>query len=149
MASEMTNPLSSAWQPEAVSGPETVSNRRLWFEFVASVAAWYCLGFLDSVIAWRACVHQEQFGGPSPHPGALILYFLLWIALFGLASLTGIMSYRTWRALSGAGELLSAEGWERKEFMSLSGLFISVTLGFGFLWMCLPLFILQMCTRAR
>ena len=132
MASEMTTP-----------------DRRLWFEFGASATAWLCLGSLDMVIAWRACVHQEQFGGPSSHPGARILYFVLWIALFGLAALAGSMSYRTWRTLSGAGELLRAEGREREEFMSLSGLFISVTLGFGFLWMCLPLFMLQMCARAR
>lgn len=145
----MTNPLSSAWQPEAGSGPETVSNRRLWFEFVASVVAWYCLGALDSVIAWRSCVHQEQFGGPSPHPEARVLYFVLWIAVCATASLTGIMSYRTWRALSGAAGLMSAEGRERKEFMSLCGLFISATLGCGFFWFCLPLFMLQMCVRAR
>jgi hypothetical protein len=60
-----------------------------------------------------------------------------------------IPAYRSWRALSGEQELLRAEGRERREFMSLSGLFISVTLGFGFLWMCLPLFLLQMCARAR
>ena len=59
------------------------------------------------------------------------------------------MSYRSWRRLSGAAGLLSAEGRERKEFMSLCGLFISVTLGFGFVWMCIPLFMLQMCARTR
>jgi hypothetical protein len=149
MGSEMTNTMSGAPQPEAASGPETISNSRLWFEFAASATAWLCLGCLDMVIAWRACVHQEQFGGPSSHPVARILYFVLWIALFALASLAGSMSYRTWRTLSGAGGLLSAEGRERKEFMSLCGLFISVTLGFGFVWMCVPLFMLQMCARTR
>lgn len=141
--------MSSAWQSEAQHSPQAIPNSRLWFEFAASAIAWLCLGSLDVVIVWRACVHQEQFGGPSPHPGARILHFALWIASFGLAVLAGCMSYRTWRTLSGTDDLLRAEGRERKEFMSLSGLFISLTLGCGFLWMCLPLFILQMCERTR
>lgn len=149
MASEMTDPVNNTPRPEAASTPETISNDRLWFELAASAIAWLCLGSLDLVIAWRACVHQEQFGGPSSHPGARILYFVFWIALSGVAMLAGRMSYRSWRALSGESRLLSAEGRERREFMSLSGLFISVTLGFGFFWMCLPLFLLQMCERAR
>lgn len=149
MDSEMTNSMSSALQPEAANSPEAISNRRLWFEFAASAIAWLCLGTFDVVIIWRACVHLEQFGAPSSHPGARILHFVLWITLFGIAAMAGSMSYRTWRALSGANELLRAEGRERKEFMSLSGLFISVSLGIGFLWMCLPLFILPMCARAR
>ncbi len=145
----MTNSVSSDRQPEAEGSREAIPNGRLWFEFSASVIAWFCLGVADVVITWRACVHEEQFGGPSSHPGARILYFVMWGALFGLASLAGTMSYRSWRTLSGTSELLRAEGRERKEFMSLAGLFISVTLGMGFIWMCLPLFIMQMCARAR
>jgi hypothetical protein len=149
MGSEMTNTMSGALQEQAAGNPEGSSDRRMWFEFAASAASWIFLGISESVIAWRACVHQEQFGGPSSHPAARILYFLLWIASFGLALLAGGMSYRTWRKLCGASDLLRAEGRERKEFMSLSGLFISITLGIGFLWMCLPLFMLQMCARTR
>jgi hypothetical protein len=149
MVSEMTNYISSNAQHENATHPEASSNTRLWFEFAASIVAWLSLGIFDSVVAWRACVHQEQFGGASSHPGARVLYFVLWIVWFGTASLSGSMSYRTWRRLSGASGLLSAEGRERGEFMSLCGLFITTTLGCGFLWMCLPLFILQMCLRAR
>ncbi|MBW4037425.1 MAG: hypothetical protein HIU91_00875 [Acidobacteria bacterium] len=146
---EMTNPMSSDPRHDNARHPETPPNKRLWFEFAASVFAWLSLGSLDCVVAWRACVHQEQFGGASYHPGARVLYFVLWIALFGIAFLSGSMAYRTWRRLSDASGLLSAEGRERREFMSLCGLFITLTLGCGFFWMCLPLFILQMCLRAR
>jgi hypothetical protein len=128
---------------------ETKHNLRLWHEFGSSVVAWLCLNCLNSVVSWRACVHREQFGGPSPHPGARVLYFLLWLAFFGLASLTGVQSYRSWRKLSGKSDVLRAEGRERKEYMSLCGLFISLTLCMGFLWLCLPLFMLQMCERVR
>lgn len=127
----------------------THHNFRLWHEFGSSVIAWLSLNCLNSVVAWRACVHQEQFGTASSHPGARIIYFVLWVAFFGLASLTGAQSYRTWRRLSGASDLLSPEGRERKEYMSLCGLFISVTLGIGFLWLSLPLFIIPMCLRTR
>jgi hypothetical protein len=139
----------STLQPAASDSTESHHDLRLWHEFGSSVIAWLSLNCLNSVVAWRSCVHQEQLGNPSPHPGARLLYFLLWIAFFGLASLTGAQSYRTWRRLSGASDLLSAEGRERKEYMSLCGLFISVTLGIGFLWLSLPLFMIQMCLRTR
>ena len=149
MGSEMTNTMSAGFQPQAAGNPQEISTRRVWFEFAACAGSWIFLGIFESVIAWRACVHQEQFGGPSPHPIARALYFLLWITSFGLALLAGTLSYRTWRRLCGASKLLRAEGRERQEFMSLSGLFITITLGLGFFWMCLPLFMLQMCARTR
>jgi len=148
MDSEMSNPANI---PQLATGDpmEIKRNLRLWHEFGSSVVAWFCLNCLNSVISWRACVHQEEFGEPSSHPGARVLYFFVWIAFFGLASLTGAQAYRTWRKLSGTSDVLRAEGRERKEYMSLCGLFISITLGIGFLWLCLPLFILQMCVRTR
>ncbi|MGA7158753.1 MAG: hypothetical protein WBY53_18045 [Acidobacteriaceae bacterium] len=103
----------------------------------------------DMFISWLACVHQEQYGGPSYHPFARALFFIFAVLLFGLALLTGYMSYRSWRDLSRASDLIQAEGRERKEFMSLAGFFISVTLGFGIFWLSIPLFIFQMCARAR
>jgi hypothetical protein len=126
-----------------------IHDGRLWFQVAATGVAWFSLGLADIVITWRACVHEEQFGGPSAHPGARLLYFGMWIAVFGLALLAGTMSYRSWRALSGVSDLLYAEGRERKEFMSQAGFFISLTLGIGLVWLCLPLFILQMCARTR
>lgn len=146
MAFDMTNSLSNDLQAEAAA-PQ--SDRRLWFQFAAAAIAWHVLCASDMMILWGACVHQEQFGGPSSHPGAFILFFVLWFVLFGLAALAGLMSYRSWRRLSGSSELLRAEGRDRKEFMSLAGLFVSVTLGAGFIWLCLPLFILEMCARTR
>ena len=141
--------MSGAVQQQVAGNPEEISNRRVWFEFAASAASWLFLGCLESVIAWRACVHQEQFGGPSPHPVR---------AFFISCCGSRYSASRHWPAscptalggrLCGTSNLLRAEGRERKEFMSLSGLFISITLGIGFLWMCLPLFMLQMCARTR
>lgn len=145
----MTNPSSSDERSQDPGGSAEVPNGRLWFQVAAAGVAWFGLGLADIVITWRACVHQEQFGGPSAHPGARLLYFVMWVALFGLAVLAGTMSYRSWRMLSGISDLLYAEGRERKEFMSQAGFFISLTLGIGIVWLCLPLFILQMCARTR
>ena len=145
----MTNRLSNAEQAGSVLGTKTSSDNWLWFQVAASTFAWFGLGTADMIITWRACVHEEKFGGPSSHPGAFVLYFVLWIVLFALATFAGTISYRNWRALSGVGQLICAEGTERKEFMSLAGLFMSLTLGIGMVLLCLPLFILQMCARAR
>jgi hypothetical protein len=149
MVSNMANPMSNDLQQEEEGRREAVHNGRLWFEFSATVIAWFSLGVTDVVITWLACVHDEQYGGPSSHPNARVLYFVMWAILFGLASMAGTMSYRSWRTLSGTSDVLRAEGRERKEFMSQAGLFISVTLGMGFIWLCIPLFIMQMCARAR
>ncbi len=101
------------------------------------------------LISWRACLHEEQFGGPSAHPGALILFFVVTGLLFAATVLVGFMSYRTWQKLSSVTKLLDAEGRERSEFMSLAGLFVSVTLGAGIIWFCVPLFVIKMCVRWR
>ena len=149
MAFDMTDQPHSARQEEDAGDSATPGNRRLWFQVAASGVAWFSLGLIDAVITWRACVHEEQFGGPSAHPGARALYFVAWVVLFGLGALAGWMSYRSWRMLSGPGDLLYAEGTERREFMAQAGFFISLTLGIGFVWLCLPLFLIEMCARTR
>lgn len=128
---------------------ETVPTSRLLFGVGASVWAWFGVGLSDMFITWQACLHQEEFGGPSAHPGARVLFFVFTFLLLGLAAVAGTMSYRDWRRLSGATTVLQAEATERKAFMAWAGLFISFTLGVGIVWLCLPLFILQMCIRAR
>ena len=145
----MTVQSSSDGQIEVAHDPAPIPNRRLWFQVAGSGIAWFSLGLADIVITWRACVHEEQFGGPSSHPGARVLYFVMWFLLAALALLAGWMSYRSWRSLSEKSDLLYAEGREREEFMSQAGFFISLTLGIGILWLSLPLFLIEMCARTR
>ncbi len=71
------------------------------------------------------------------------------IALICLAVIAGASSYRKWKTVSERTALLQAEGRERRQFIALAGLFMSLTLGFGMLWFCLPLFIIQICLRVR
>lgn len=144
----MTTLHGNDWQPEAATN-SLATNSRLWFQVAASCVSWFALGLADILITWRACVHEEQFGGSSAHPEARVLYFVAWIVLFGLALLAGTMSYRSWRMFSGVSDLLKSEGRQRKEFMAQAGFFISLTLGIGIVWLFLPLLIIQMCARAR
>jgi hypothetical protein len=145
----MATLFNSERQREGDEGSEPVNDRRLWFEVAGSGVAWFALGLADLMITWRACVHEEQFGGPSAHPGAHATYFVMWLLLAGLALLAGTLSYRSWRMFVGIGDLLDSEGRERKEFMSQAGFFVSLTLGIGIVWLSLPLFIIQMCLRTR
>lgn len=120
-----------------------------WFGVAGSAMAWLALGIGDVLITWRACLHPELFGEPSNSPNARILYFVITFVLIGLAVMAMVSSYQNWKKSSVRMALLRAEGRERTEFIALAGLFMSFTLGFGMLWLCLPLFVIQMCVRAR
>ena len=120
-----------------------------WFGVAGSALAWIALGAGDILITWQACRHWELFGEPGNSPNAHILYFVITFVLIGLAVMAGISSYQSWKKFSDRRALLCAEGRERTEFIALAGLFMSLTLGFGMLWLCLPLFVIQMCLRAR
>jgi hypothetical protein len=61
----------------------------------------------------------------------------------------GTLSYRNWRAISPQNEILEASATDRREFMALLGVFVSVTLGMGVLWLSIPLFLIEFCLRAK
>jgi hypothetical protein len=120
-----------------------------WFGIAGSAVAWLALGIGDILITWRACMRSDPFGEPTSASAARLLYFGIAFVLIALAVMAGIGSYRNWRTVADRRALLGAEGRDRTEFIALAGLFMSFTLGFGMLWFCLPLFIIQMCLRAR
>jgi len=126
-----------------------VSPGRLWFGLAGPAAAWASLGFIDILITWRACFDPEQFGGSAMHPVVRLLYIAAAAALFGVGLAAGIVSYRNWRTLSAVREILEANATDRREFMALLGVFVSVTLGMGMLWLAVPPFMIQICTRAK
>jgi hypothetical protein len=134
---------------EFTSRPHDVSPGRLWFGVAGSAAAWFSLGLLDILLTWGACVHREQFGGASSHPGVRLLTIALTFSLLAIVLIAGTVSYRNWRQLSSEPGLQSAEGRGRQEFMALLGVFVSLTLAFSVFWLALPLFILHLCVRTR
>lgn len=100
-------------------------------------------------ITWRACMHNEEFGNATSHPGATAASFIVSFFLLGAVAAAGWLSYRTWRRLSTQRSLVEAEGRGHHEFIALVGVFFSITLGAGMVWMLLPLFILRLCARVR
>jgi hypothetical protein len=94
-------------------------------------------------------MHQESFGVPSAHPGVRILFGVVALVLLLVTIAAGFTSYHNWRALSGGDRVLDAEAVERREFMALLGVIISVTLGMGIIWLALPPLFLDICWRAR
>lgn len=126
-----------------------VSPSRLWFGFAGSAAAWVAMGVTDILITWQSCLHKEQYGGAHLEPGFRVLYAVCTIALFVIAVVAGIVSYHNWRTLSAERNLAHAEGRRREEYMALAGVFISITLGIGIIWLGIPIGILDLCARAR
>lgn len=131
------------------AGSDFVPSRRLWFGFATAAAAWVLLGCLDICINWRACTHQLDYGIPSPHPQARILISALALVLLIVAITAGVTSYRNWRALSAHSDILDTNAVERREFMAVLGVIVSVTMGAGILWLSIPPFFLDICWRSR
>lgn len=126
-----------------------VTPRRLWFGLATSAFAWIALGMLDILIVWRTCTSFGHGVDPGGHEGGRAMSLVLSLILLAVAVTAGITSYRNWRALSAARNLLHADGVERREFMAILGVFISITLGMGIVWLTLgPLFITA-CQRAK
>jgi hypothetical protein len=126
-----------------------ITPRRLWFGLAASAIAWAALGFIDIIITWRACVHEEQFGNASMNPGAHALYIAVAVGFFIVVLSAGTISYRNWRAISTQNEILQASATDRREFMALLGVFVSITLGMGVLWLSIPPLVIELCLRAK
>lgn len=134
---------------ETTSSPTKVSRGRLWFCLWGAAACWVALSITDTLITWRECLHEEQYGGGSIHTGLLILNIVLFFVLLGIAAAAGILSYRTWRGLAGGGNIFHSESPERKEYMALVGVLITVTAGVGIIWLGIPLWIITICARVR
>jgi hypothetical protein len=126
-----------------------VRPRKLWFGFVGSAISWILLGCLDLIITLLACTHQEAFGVGRPRPVIAALFFCLSLGLLAVTLSAGIVSYRNWRHLSRAPKLLGTYAVDRREFMALLGVIVSVTLGMGIVWLALPPLFLDLCWRAR
>lgn len=126
-----------------------VRPRSLWFGFAATVLSWVLLGCLDIVITLLACTHQGRFGIPGHHPDASSLFIGISIFLLAISVASGVISYRNWRRLSRQEGILEDPAVERRQFMAVLGVIVSVTLGAGIIWLTLPPFFLDLCWRAK
>lgn len=132
------------------SRSDPIASTRLWFGFTGSACAFTGLAVADVLIAWWACLQNDaQFGFSHERPGINALYFAANFLLMGVAAIAGSTSYLNWKKLSASTKLLNAEARGRQEFMALLGVFVSVTLGVGIVWLTIPLFLIGVCVRAR
>lgn len=134
---------------EPTTRPVSVRPVRVWLGVAVSGACWFLVGIAEMFIMWRACMHNEQLGNASSHPAATAASFVVSFVLIGAVAAAGYLSYREWRRLSTQRSLLEAEGRGHHEYLALIGIFFSVTLGVGMVWMSLPLFFIRLCARMR
>lgn len=126
-----------------------VPPKRLWFGFSGAAVAWVIAGLADAWLAWVACMGHEAGSGVFTSTGMRVLLGVITFGLLAVATAGGMISFRNWRRLSEADDILEAEGRARKQFMALVGVFISVSLGVGIIWFSIPIYILGICVRAR
>jgi hypothetical protein len=141
--------MSTREQAPSMREGKPVPPGRLWFGTATAAVAWVVLGCADIVITWRACMVQEDYGIPAPHPNVRILYFVLALALLAVTIWAGLSSYRTWRYVSSERKILDSRAVERREFLAMGGVIIAITMGMGILWLALPPLFLDLCWRAR
>lgn len=122
---------------------------KLWFGLTVSAVAWLLLGTVDLLVVWNECAHQQQYSGEGPHPVSRIFSFTISLVLLLVAVAGGVTSYRNWRSLSHQPNLLETNATDRREFMALLGVIISVTLGMGIVWLSIPPLLIQLCERAK
>lgn len=134
---------------ECVGRNEGISTIRLWFGTITAAISWTLLGCIDILINWRACQHQEQYGIPPPEVGPRLLIGCLALILLAIVFIAGVTSYRNWQQLTREGNLMRTHAVERREYMAVAGLIMTVTLGIGIVWLALPPIFLNICWRAR
>lgn len=132
-----------------ISRHPVTSERRLWFGLWGAVIAWVTLYFAEIVITWQACMHHEQYGGASSHPGFLLLAIIIFFLLLAIAILAGYLAYRAWRSSAGPGRFFYAEAEDRREYMGMVGVLTTITMGVGIIWLGLPLWLIALCVRTR
>jgi hypothetical protein len=127
----------------------TVRPARLWFGVLTAAVAWGSMGMIETLIVWRTCISQNQFGGGNADQMPRAICFGIALLLLATGILAGVTSYRNWRKLSCQSKLIDSLATERREFMALLGVFVSVTLGMGMIWLSLPPIIIHICERAK
>jgi hypothetical protein len=122
---------------------------RLWFGFAGSAAAWLALFIADLLLAWKMCTELPNGSDVLSLGWAIYLFAALTVILLAVTIAAGIVSFGNFQRFSNHASLANTEATGREEFMALGGMFISVILSLGIVWLGIPLIIINLCTRAR
>ncbi len=123
--------------------------KRLWFGTAAGAAAWALQGFTCFLISTQACKYGAGRLGPLGGPGVRILIGAVTLVFLAITVIGGMTSYRNWKAISEQRSLTHAEALNREAFMSLIGVFLSVTFVIAIIWAGLTPIFENVCINAR
>lgn len=136
--------------PDRTDNNETPAPKqsRLWFGLTGSATAWMLLLIIDLILAWKMC--SEQPNGFDEVTVGWIVYLMgaVTVVMFAITIYAGVMSFRDFERVSNV-SIKRSEGTGREEFMALGGVFLSICMSLGILWLGLPFLVLHICTRAR
>lgn len=135
--------------PSSESHPQPVRPPKLWFGLATSAVAWLALGFIDLMIVWQVCAYAPEYGVARAHDAARWASGIIGLFLFAIALTAGITSYRNWRAISADSNILEAKASDRREYMAVVGVLITLTLGAGIIFLAIPPLIVDYCVRVR
>jgi hypothetical protein len=123
--------------------------RSVWFGAAAAAAAFSVDGLVNWVISWRTCYigHGEFMG---LHLGAVRwLLAAITLGFLCVAIAGGVTAFRNWKAIASEQDQHYRDAHGTVAFLSLLGVFLSVTLGMGIIWLGIPLIFLDICMRAN
>ena len=129
---------------------EAVPRKRLWFGLTTAAVAWLTAGFIDLLIVWHVCGYSAAYGMNRAHCGRARPGFRDYgdAVPDRLGGGHHVVSKLADAFASRASARLQAPRTAR-EFMALVGVFISVTLGVGIVWLSIPPLLIQLCVRAK
>lgn len=122
---------------------------RLWFGSAGAAFVWFAIEMVNVALAWEACTGGLAGTGVFTQSGMRTLLGVLTFISLGIAVLAGLTSYWNFRTVCRDDDLASTEARDRREFMSLVGMVVSISLGIGIIWFILPIFILNVCGRVH
>jgi hypothetical protein len=126
-----------------------VSPTRLWFGLAAGAVAFSIDGLANWVISWRTCFIGNGHLGDLSSGGIRTLLAAITLSLLALSLAGGVVSYRNWKTLAAPDDLEHAEAHTPASFLALLGICVSAVLSVGICWIGVPLFLVDLCMRAR
>lgn len=132
----------SMWSADTPRPP-----RRLWFAIIGAPLAWAAQGAVSWLFVEEACLGaQREPAASSVFVRVISAGIFIAALIIGLAAIS--VSVREWSRSSNR-ELGSAETMDRKVFLEVVAVFVSIAFTAGIVWMGMGALWLPGCERVR